>query len=129
MKIMTIQSRKVKQTSLLLLPKKPDKIAIQLKERLEIITVNEILYCKADANYTIIYFENRPKVIVSKTLKTVCAVLSHPFIRIHQSYLVNIEKVSSIDTQIELINKIKLPISRAKKNATLEAIKSHFTII
>ena len=57
------------------------------------MNVNDILYCKADDNYTEIYLENK-KILVSKTLKYFEEALSDfAFARIHKSYLVNVNEV------------------------------------
>ena len=56
--------------------------------------INNILYCRGDNNYTTFYFDNKTKVVVSKTLKTYEKELEgHNFFRCHKSYLININKV------------------------------------
>ncbi|WP_235297818.1 LytR/AlgR family response regulator transcription factor [Portibacter marinus] len=130
MKTLALKATKKQYNTLNLVPRKSNrKLAIQLKNRIEIIDMKDILYCQSDANYTHIYMEGGQRILLSKTLKSVGEALNHSFIRIHQSYLININKVTAIGNEVELQKSISLPISRAKKNATLEAIKRYFTII
>ena len=69
------------------------KLTLPQQDGFQILNVNEILYCKADDNYTEIYLENK-KILVSKTLKYFeDALADFPFARVHKSYLVNVNEV------------------------------------
>ncbi|WP_209405081.1 LytTR family DNA-binding domain-containing protein [Pseudozobellia sp. WGM2] len=69
------------------------KITIPQQDGFQVLNVADILYCKADDNYTEIYLENK-KILVSKTLKYFEEALStYTFARIHKSYLVNVNEV------------------------------------
>ncbi|NHF58333.1 response regulator transcription factor [Flavobacteriaceae bacterium TP-CH-4] len=69
------------------------KITLPQQDGFQVLNVNDILYCKADDNYTEIYLENK-KILVSKTLKYFEEALSDfAFARIHKSYLVNVNEV------------------------------------
>jgi two-component system LytT family response regulator len=69
------------------------KITLPQLDGFQVLNVADILYCKADDNYTEIYLENK-KILVSKTLKYFEEALSQfPFARIHKSYLVNVNEV------------------------------------
>lgn len=62
-----------------------------------LINLEEVLYCKADNNYTVLYLPNQ-KILIAKTLKQLEQKLpTHLFTRIHRSYLVNIQKVIYYD--------------------------------
>ena len=66
---------------------------LEFEDGFQILNVYDILYCKADDNYTEIYLENK-KILVSKTLKYFEEALSEfAFARIHKSYLVNVNEV------------------------------------
>ncbi|MFP2995810.1 LytTR family DNA-binding domain-containing protein [Spongiivirga sp. MCCC 1A20706] len=70
------------------------KITIPQQDGFEVVEIADILYCKADDNYTEIYIGNKKKV-VSKTLKYFEDSLSDfPFARVHKSYLVNINAIA-----------------------------------
>jgi len=69
------------------------KITLPQQDGFQVLNVKDILYCKADDNYTEIYLENK-KILVSKTLKYFEEALSEfTFARIHKSYLVNVNEV------------------------------------
>ena len=69
------------------------KITLPMQDGFQVLKVNEILYCKADDNYTEIHLENK-KILISKTLKYFEEALSEfPFARVHKSYLVNVSEV------------------------------------
>ncbi len=83
---------------------------------------DELLYMKAESNYTEIYFTNGTKKLLSKTLRTLEDILpSHKFFRVHKSYVVNASHISEVMMNMEsnvvkLSNGITLPISREKKH-------------
>ncbi len=69
------------------------KITLPQQDGFQVLNVSDILYCKADDNYTEIYLENQ-RLVVSKTLKYFEEALSDfTFARIHKSYLVNVNEV------------------------------------
>lgn len=69
------------------------KITIPQQDGFQVLNVSDILYCKADDNYTEIHLEGK-RIVVSKTLKYFEEALSDfPFARIHKSYLVNVNEV------------------------------------
>lgn len=69
------------------------KITLPQQDGFQVLDVSDILYCKADDNYTEIYLEHK-KIVVSKTLKYFEEALSgFSFARIHKSFLVNVNEV------------------------------------
>ena len=70
-----------------------EKITIPQQDGFQVLEVSDIYYCKADDNYTEIYFKDR-RIVVSKTLKYFEEALSDAsFARIHKSYLVNLNEI------------------------------------
>ena len=70
------------------------KITIPQQNGFEVIETDNILYCKADDNYTEIFLNTNKKKLVSKTLKYFeVALLNHNFARVHKSYLINVNHV------------------------------------
>lgn len=69
------------------------KLTLPQQDGFQVLNIPEILYCKADDNYTEIYLENT-KILVSKTLKYFeDALAEFAFARVHKSYLVNVNEV------------------------------------
>lgn len=70
------------------------KITIPQQDGFEVINTADILYCKADDNYTEIYLNDHKKKLVSKTLKYFEDALTEShFCRVHKSYLVNVNEI------------------------------------
>ncbi|WP_343487538.1 LytTR family DNA-binding domain-containing protein [Allomuricauda sp. d1] len=105
------------------LKKAEGKITLPQQDGFQVLEVNDILYCKADDNYTEIYLENK-KILVSKTLKYFEEALSDfPFARIHKSYLVNVNEVQKYKKgkggSVVLSNGKELSVSASKKASLL----------
>jgi two-component system LytT family response regulator len=106
------------------------KLSFPTSSGYEIRQLNEILYAKAYNNYSEFYFSDDKKSLATKTLLLYEGILEEfGFFRIHQSYLVNLTHIISLDTenlQIKLSNGHILPISNRKKGVLLDKIKSVF---
>ena len=104
------------------------KITIPQQNGFEVLPVETILYCKADDNYTEVYLDNNKITLVSKTLKHFEDLLSsYPFVRIHKSYLVNIQAVTRYKKgkggSVVMVNGKELSVSAAKKKELLSYFK------
>jgi two-component system LytT family response regulator len=76
------------------LQKAEGKITLPQQDGFQVLNVSEIVYCKADDNYTQIFLGDK-KILVSKTLKYFEEALAEfHFVRIHKSFLVNINEVT-----------------------------------
>ena len=74
--------------------KKQHKIALSSSDGYIFTEVNDILYCKADGNYTHFFTKSNGKILVSKNIKEYESLLNeHNFFRIHRSFLVNLDEV------------------------------------
>lgn len=70
------------------------RIALPTLDGLRFINLDNVLYCKSDSNYTWFFLSNGEKILVTRTLKEYDETLSENyFVRIHQSYLINIRFV------------------------------------
>ena len=104
------------------------KITIPLQNGFEIIETNNILYCKADDNYTEIYLKDNKKKLVSKTLKYIEESLEEAnFTRVHKSYLVNINEVVKYlrgkGGSVVLSNGKEIMVSASRKTKLLSYFK------
>jgi DNA-binding LytR/AlgR family response regulator len=93
------------------------------------IDARDICYFQADNNSTDIHLNNGEMITAFKTLKHFEGVLSHPFIRIHNSYIVNRNCISRIHTGNSVCyiknTTVKLPCSKSYK-ANVDIIISDF---
>ena len=90
--------------------------------------MDDILYCKADSNYTEVHLINDQKEMLSKKLKDLEAQTSKSFFRVHNSYLVNInyikEFVKNEGLYLVLENGNTIPVSRSKKTELQQLLNS-----
>jgi two-component system LytT family response regulator len=74
---------------------KQGKITLPVQDGFEVVAAEDILYCKADDNYTQIFLKGGKKKLISKTLKYFEEALTDfGFARIHKSYLVNVQEIT-----------------------------------
>ena len=83
------------------------------------IQATDICYLQADNNSTDIHLNSGEMITAFKTLKHFEGVLNYPFVRIHNSYIVNIDFVSRIHTGNAVCHikdtTTKLPFSKSYK--------------
>ena len=104
------------------------KITIPQQNGFEIINTADILYCKADDNYTEIYLNTNKKKLVSKTLKYFEEALNDSsFARVHKSYLVNVNEIVKYfkgkGGSVLLSNGKQIMVSASKKSGLLSYFK------
>ncbi len=93
------------------------------------IDAKDICYFQADNNSTDIHLNNGEMITAFKTLKHFEGILSYPFIRIHNSYIVNRNYISRIHTGNAVCyiknSSTKLPFSKSYK-VNVDLIISEF---
>jgi len=104
------------------------KITIPQQDGFEILETANILYCKADDNYTEIYLNNNKRKLVSKTLKHFEDILKDSsFARVHKSFLVNVNEVIKYRKgkggSVMLSNGKEIMVSASKKAELLSYFK------
>ncbi len=105
------------------------KVVFATIEGLHIEKMNDIIHCQSDTYYTNIFFVNKKKLMVSKTLKEVEEMLDKEvFIRPHKSHLLNVNHVRSYLREdsgyILLSDQTKIPVSRRKKEQILKLLQN-----
>lgn len=103
------------------------KIAIPTMEGLLFFNTADIVHLEAQSNYTMIYFEEHPKLLASRTLKEFEELLpADLFYRTHHSHIINLHFIKKYirgeGGQIQLQNNDFVPLSRRKKQRFLEVI-------
>jgi two-component system LytT family response regulator len=104
------------------------KITIPQLDGFEVINTADILFCKADDNYTEIYLNTNKKKLVSKTLKYFEDGLNDSsFARVHKSYLVNVNEivkyVKGKGGSVVLSNGKEISVSASRKSDLLSYFK------
>jgi len=105
------------------------KIGLPSVHGIDFVNCQEIIYCHSESNYSRIYLDSGRKILASKTLKDIEALLPEElFFRVHNSYIANLSKVISYlhDNGGTLIleNDVKIKVSRGKKKELLEKLES-----
>lgn len=106
-------------------------IVIERTSETNIVDFNEIIYCKAEGNYTRIYFQNM-NIIVTKVLKCYESILpTGIFIRIHKSYIVNINFILCFkgNKRVLLKTNIELPVSRRRRSFIVKELSRSYLIV
>jgi two-component system, LytTR family, response regulator len=71
------------------------KIALPTIQGLELVSINAIISCSANNNYTEFYLTDKRKILVSRTLKEMEELLEDQlFLRVHHSHIVNLNAVT-----------------------------------
>jgi len=104
-----------------------DKFILKSEKGSRIITHEQIIAISADEPYSRLNLSDNSKVLIQLPLKKVLELLPESFIKIHRSYIINLNKVVNWDKgrggHVELINGHILPISYRLKKEFLIAIK------
>jgi two-component system LytT family response regulator len=109
--------------------KNPKKIVLKTFETVIVAEKESIVRCESENNYTMFYFTDKPKILVSKTLKEFEDLLSASgFFRVHQSHLINLTYVSKFkrfpESHVILTNGEKVPVSIRKRDILVKLLKS-----
>lgn len=88
---------------------------------------SDIVYCKADLNYTHVYTDDNKSILISKPISYIERLLPEKlFYRIHKSHLVNLHFIKAFQKldgyKVELLNGLKLDLAYRRKDDFLRAI-------
>lgn len=105
------------------------KIAVPTMEGLLFFNVSDIIYLRAESNYTTLHFKDHPKLIASRTLGDFEELLpTDIFYRPHNSFLINLNYIKRYikgdGGQIEMQNGDYVDVSRRKKEEFMKIIKT-----
>ena len=104
-----------------------NKIGLPTMEGLQMIPVHSIISCESDDNYTILFLNDRKKMIVSCTLKDIEELLQdYSFIRVHRSYLVNLNEIEKYvkgeGGYLVMSDGSNIDVSRSRKEELLKKL-------
>ncbi len=108
--------------------KKPSqKLALSTAEKIHVVDIASIVRCESNDNYTLFFFQDGSKIMVSKTLKTYVQLLKDAqFFRVHQRHLVNQKQIREFvktDGGYIIMNDgSNVPVSHRKRAEVLEMI-------
>ncbi|NMP15651.1 LytTR family DNA-binding domain-containing protein [Thalassotalea sp. Y01] len=103
---------------------KPSSIKINSAGKIEIITSDQIVFCKAAGDYVEMPLKNHQQRLFTGSLKELESTLPNTFLRVHRSYLVNVEFIQNLTTTslkqaktsaagfLQLHDAMEVPVSR-----------------
>lgn len=95
-------------------------VSVRKNEKLLLIDIDDIMYIKGARIYTEIVLKDGKTEIHDKSLNSLCQLLPTNFVRIHKSYIANLQYVKSISSlggskySLQLLDGETLPVSRIK---------------
>lgn len=103
-------------------PSAVDYFFVKCEHSYEKIHYNDIQYIEALENYVVIYTKDM-KFMTLMPMKRMEELLDeHQFMRVHKSYIVNIDKILSFEkNRLKLLSKT-IPVSRGHKSAVFEKV-------
>jgi len=104
------------------------RIVLSDNANVHLIDINKIVLCQAVGNYTHFFLDDERELVISKTLKHYDELLrENDFIRIHQSYLINLHHLERFNKrdggEVIMKNGAVIPISNRKKEVLVEVLK------
>lgn len=96
------------------------KLSVKKSDGFHLIEVDEIVYVKADGHYTQLYLTNKTTHLFDKTIDKLEKLLPNKFVKVHRSYMVNLNQVSQLMVEpggryhLLLHNDSQIPVSRSK---------------
>lgn len=95
-----------------------NKIPIKKHNGLIYIEIKDIISIKGSGNYSEVYLKNNTKHLYSKSLDNLVKLLPENFLRIHKSYIANLEEIARLESIpgskyiAHLTNQSQIPVSR-----------------
>ncbi len=100
-----------------------NRIFVKQQSRFKKLDIDEIFFAEAIGSYTEIHTESG-KTTISINLKNFETKLSHPkFMRVHRSFLINLDKVEEYEGNSIFMNGRTIPLSGTNKDNFLRRIK------
>jgi two-component system, LytTR family, response regulator LytT len=89
-----------------------------------VININEIVYIESEGNYINIFTSSKKYLSRQNMESILLDIDSNDFLKIHRSYVVNLNKVKKYSSKEVIINEITLPISKTFYDVFIEIMKN-----
>lgn len=105
--------------------KQKTKVVLPIINGFEVVLAEEIVYCKAEENFTRFRLNSGREVMICRALKYYQDILEPlGFLRIHKSYVINLHHVRKYQKgrggDVTLIDGTELPVSPSQKDALMQ---------
>ncbi|MCZ8285626.1 MAG: LytTR family DNA-binding domain-containing protein [Bacteroidia bacterium] len=95
---------------------------IKTDRKLVKLNFDDILFVKGLGNYVEIFVKNSKKYVYYKTLKDLIDKLPDEFMRIHNSYIINLKNVQYIESNHLIIEEHKIIVAKSYKECLINCI-------
>lgn len=95
---------------------------IKTDKKLVKLNFDDILFVKGLGNYVEIFVKNKRKYIYYKSLKDLIDKLPDVFMRVHNSYIINLKNVEYIEDNHLIIEEHKITIAKSYKDCLINCI-------
>ena len=105
-----------------------DFLFLKSEYKIRRINFNDILYIEGLKDYVKVFLQNETKPILSlSSMKAIESKLPpHQFMRVHRSFIVNLEKIHTIERFRIVFNDQRIPVSDAFKDKFQEFLDKNF---
>jgi DNA-binding LytR/AlgR family response regulator len=102
-----------------------DRLFIKHKDQMVKVLLTDFLYAEADRSYCKIYTEKQTYLVSVPLLNIEAQLPADTFLRVHRSYVVNLQKIDAISEYHEylVIQSHQVPISRRLKEVVVKRLK------
>lgn len=102
-----------------------NKIVLPLLDGFDVVSIKDIVHCRANDNFTDFYFVDKQKKMICRTLKFYEELLAESgFMRVHKSHLINLDHIVKYTKgkggQLTMIDGSMIDISPNKKDELME---------
>lgn len=102
-----------------------DYIFLKTEHHIQRVHLNDILFVKGMGDYLQVQLANEQIMVLMNFEEMGSLLPSENFLRIHRSYLINLEKIKTIERKHVIINEIRIPVSQTYKDAFIAYLKKN----
>jgi len=102
-----------------------DRLFIRGNDSMERVDFDKILYVQASSGCSLIYIDNNKSICYTKNIQVLEKKIQYRYlVRVHRSYIVNLDKVDSLNNKNNtlLIKGVEIPIGKTY----LKMVKKYF---
>ena len=99
-----------------------EKLFVKDQNELIALPPEEILFIEADDNYSKVFTVERQYLLSHPIIRVEEKLVDQSFIRVHKSFIVNLNKVTSIQEGYIFISEHKIPLGRTYRQGFMDAL-------
>ena len=99
-------------------------IYLKVDKDMKKIFINEVMFIESWKDYVKVYLKNGKMLLAKQSITSMENLLSeHKFLRVHRSYMVSLDKITSYNAMNVQINDNEIPIGRLYKQAVMDKLQ------